>query len=649
MFDVHALVGLGRVNALVPEPGGNASVAVVERLDADGAKYVSDLWLVPHDGSAARRLTQGESRDRAPTWLADGTLLFVSDRAIGKDDARAQVWALPPRGEAFVVTDEPHGVSDFKAAGTTLVVLCELLPGVAHDEQRKTLADKKKHGPSVLKFTGQPVRFWDHWLGPTEPRLVAYDLDGAKVGNRRELTADAGDALREHSWDLSPDGRHVAITWAVMSPADRIHDKPVALIATLSGARTMVGQGDGIVHAAPRFTKDGQRLVAQRYVRSRDGYAQRTLWCYELPDGAAREMYVGAGGWDRWPGPWAVLPNGSVLATAEDAGRILLHVIDEHGPRVVGPTTGSWDNVAWVPNTNAVVGVRSGMLTPPEPFHLDLGTNVLTPLATLSGFVPVEGISAHELRVEVATVGERRREMAAYVVEPATPNGRTAVWIHGGPVYAWMDHWHWRWSALALAAKGYRVVLPNPSGSTGFGIDWVNDIWGNCWGDRCYDDLMRLVAHLEASGTAPRDIAVMGASFGGYMTNWIGGHDTRFRALVTHASVFHMSAFHGVTDFPAWWELMMQGAPWSDGDYDRYSPSRFVQGWKTPTLVLHGERDYRVPLGEGLALFEALQAHGVWSELVVFPDENHWVLKPRNAVAWYEATLDFLDRVWAAT
>ncbi len=198
-----------------------------------------------------------------------------------------------------------------------------------------------------------------------------------------------------------------------------------------------------------------------------------------------------------------------------------------------------------------------------------------------------------------------------------------------------------------MAGQGYRVVMPNPSGSTGFGIDWVNDIWGNTWGERCYDDLMRLVAHLESEGVRARDMVVMGGSFGGYMTNWIGTRGDRFRALVTHASLFDMRAFHGVTDFPAWWELMMGGAPWSDPEFDRYSPSRFVSGWKTPTLILHGEKDYRVPVGEGLALFEALQAHRVPSELVIFPDENHWILKPNNVIAWYETVLGFIDRVWS--
>ncbi|MBL8783787.1 MAG: S9 family peptidase, partial [Deltaproteobacteria bacterium] len=471
---------------------------------------------------------------------------------------------------------------------------------------------------------------------------------------------DAGDALVETSWDLSGTGRLVAIGWASINPSDRIHDRSIALIDTASGARRELGRVPGVVHAAPRFGPDDLWLVAQRYLRSADGYAHRSLWRYDLAADAATDL---TGTWDRWPAPWAVSRASStqtaILTTAEDRARTPLFAVDPDtgAATLLGPSDGSWDFVAAVPGQHAVVGVRSSLLAPPDLAHLDLATGVLTPLARLSGFTldPATVARVRELAVPVAARADgTERTLQAFLVEPVAPadghtpgNGRTLFWIHGGPVASWSDHWHWRWSSLAMAARGYRVVLPNPSGSTGFGMDWVNDIWGNTWGGRCYDDLMRTVAFLEAEhGLAARDMVAMGGSFGGYMTNWIGGQTDRFRLLVTHASLFDMSAFHGVTDVPAWWELMMGDHPWGGRDFDRYSPHRFVSHWKTPTLVLHGERDFRVPLGEGLALFEALQRHGVPSELAVFPDENHWILKPRNIVAWYETVLDFFDRRW---
>ena len=237
--------------------------------------------------------------------------------------------------------------------------------------------------------------------------------------------------------------------------------------------------------------------------------------------------------------------------------------------------------------------------------------------------------------------------METLLLKPAVTAEKppTLLWIHGGPIMASGDGWHWRWNPLIPVAAGYAVALPNPRGSTGYGQAFIEGIWRNRYGAECYEDLMAVTDALEARPDLDETrIAAMGGSFGGYMSNWIGGSTDRFRALVTHASLFDFRAFYGVTDLPAFWALELDGTPYADPDaFERYSPHTRVHKWKTPTLVIHGERDYRVPLGEGLALFEALQLHGVDSELLVFPDENHWILKPRNAEVWYGTVLGFLD------
>ena len=196
-------------------------------------------------------------------------------------------------------------------------------------------------------------------------------------------------------------------------------------------------------------------------------------------------------------------------------------------------------------------------------------------------------------------------------------------------------------------SAGWAVALPNPRGSTGVSEAFLDGVWGNTWGEGCYADVMAVADALAARPEVDSNrMVAMGGSFGGYMANWIGANSDRFRALVSHAGVFAFSHFHGTTDSPAFWALRMGGqTPWGDlEEYDRYSAHRFVARWRTPTLVIHGERDYRVPIGEALALFEALQHHGVPSELLVFPDENHWILKPRNIRVWYRTWLDFVAR-----
>ncbi|MFT7583212.1 MAG: dipeptidyl aminopeptidase/acylaminoacyl peptidase, partial [Myxococcota bacterium] len=270
------------------------------------------------------------------------------------------------------------------------------------------------------------------------------------------------------------------------------------------------------------------------------------------------------------------------------------------------------------------------------------------PLGTFSAFTAADAAKLARRRDVQIDVGGGRR-VQTFVVEPVNPPPgpkKSYLWIHGGPVSAWTDGWHWRWSPLLLAAQGYTVILPNPAGSTGFGNSWINDIWGNTWGAQCYDDLMAVVDHFAATeDLQPANMIVMGGSFGGYMSNWIGANTDRFKLLITHASIFSLAGFYGVTDVPAWWSLMMGGSPFEgDVDFERYSPSAHVKGWRTPTLILHGERDYRVPVGESLQLFEALQAEGVPSEFAVFPDENHWITKPNNIIAWYETVFDFVAR-----
>jgi dipeptidyl aminopeptidase/acylaminoacyl peptidase len=221
------------------------------------------------------------------------------------------------------------------------------------------------------------------------------------------------------------------------------------------------------------------------------------------------------------------------------------------------------------------------------------------------------------------------------------------LWIHGGPIGMDADGWHWRWNPLLAVSEGYAVALPNPRGSTGFGQEFIQGIWGNVWGGQCFEDLMSVTDAIESrKDVDPLRVMAMGGSFGGYMTNWIGTQTARFRCLITHASIFTMAQFVGVTDHPAWWYLEMGGEdPYQDPPhFDRYAPVKHIRNWKTPTLIIHGELDYRCPISEGLYLFEALQYHKVPSELLIFPDENHWILKPKNAVTWYETVFDFASR-----
>ena len=240
-------------------------------------------------------------------------------------------------------------------------------------------------------------------------------------------------------------------------------------------------------------------------------------------------------------------------------------------------------------------------------------------------------------------------EIGSWLVRPADVSAdRPAplvVWVHGGPLGSW-NGWHWRWNPHLLAAHGYAVLMPDPALSTGYGQRMVDRGW-NDWGGTPYADVTAAVdaalagrSDLDASRTA-----LMGGSYGGYMINWIAGQTDRFKALVSHDGVFDLVSMYGSTEelwFPEWDH---HGTPWENPEgYEKQNPLNFVKNWKTPALVIHGERDYRCPIGEGLNLFEALQYHGVPSELMIFPDENHWILKPQNSLYWYGEVRAWLTR-----
>jgi dipeptidyl aminopeptidase/acylaminoacyl peptidase len=217
--------------------------------------------------------------------------------------------------------------------------------------------------------------------------------------------------------------------------------------------------------------------------------------------------------------------------------------------------------------------------------------------------------------------------------------------VHGGPQGAWEDSWSYRWNPELWAAQGYVVALPNPRGSTGFGQKYVDEISGD-WGGKCYEDLMAGVDYLERLSYIDNNrMAAAGASFGGYMMNWFEGHTNKFKTLITHCGVYNFDSMYATTDELWFDEWEHGGTPWGKRDsYEKHSPHRYAQNFKTPMLIIHNDNDFRVPMGEGFQLFTTLQRLGVPSRMINFPDESHWVLKPANSVYWHQEVFDWLKK-----
>jgi dipeptidyl aminopeptidase/acylaminoacyl peptidase len=306
------------------------------------------------------------------------------------------------------------------------------------------------------------------------------------------------------------------------------------------------------------------------------------------------------------------------------------------------------DDLALSGDGRTLIFSRSSATRPAEIFRAASDGTAVTQVTHTND----EFISSFKLQPaeSIEWTGAENAKVHGWIVKPANfdPSQKwpMVVLIHGGPQGAWDDNWGYRWNPQIFANAGYVVLMPNPRGSTGYGQKFTNEISGD-WGGKAYTDIMNGVAQVLSLGYVDKArLGAAGGSYGGYMVNWILGHndDPRFKfsALVSHAGVYNLSSMYGATEELWFTDWEFKGTPWSNPElYQKWSPNLFAKNFKTPTLVVHGEMDYRVPVTEGLQLFTALQRQGVDSKLLYFPDEGHWVLKPQNSTLWYHTVLDW--------
>jgi dipeptidyl aminopeptidase/acylaminoacyl peptidase len=481
-----------------------------------------------------------------------------------------------------------------------------------------------------------PHAFWAGQLPPEEP------AGGGEPVALRDLTPDAGppDGAGD-DFRLSPDGRLLARTEDVPDgPAGR--RSRLVLTETASGeTRPLVDDPLADVHAAS-FSPDGTTLVCVRETLSTyTDPPDYTLLLVDVTTGTARELTEG---FDRWPSAPQFSADGSaVYFLADDDGRHAIFRIPVSGGAPVRLTgDGAYSDLQVARDGSALYALRSAYDSPSVPVRLDPERALQDP-PVLPNPGTLESLPG-TLRELQATAPDGARVQSWLVL----PEGASAespaplvLWIHGGPLMSW-NSWSWRWTPWVLAARGYAVLMPNPALSQGFGQDFVRRGWGE-WGGAPYTDLMAAVDAAEQLPEIDQTrTAAMGGSFGGYMANWVATQTARFRAIVTHASLWDLDSFTGTTDAAYFWEKEWGDPLREPKRYEQNSPHRFADDIRTPMLVIHGDKDYRVPIGEALRLWYDLQKRGVPSKFLYFPDENHWVLTPGNAIVWYETVLAFL-------
>ncbi len=667
--DHERYVALPRVSGLTLSPDGRRLVTSVATLDDKRVRYGTALWEVDPTGERpARRLTRSRQGESGAAFTPDGDLLFTSARpdpegGEPEDPPPSALWLLPADGaEARVVVSRPGGVGAPRTArdAPVVVVTSDVLPNArdtAHDDELRAARKDKK--VAAILHSGYPVRFWDHDLGPATAHLFRAAVTGDVVAptagepeprlDLHDLTPDAGPALLEGSASLSPDGTTLVTTWMRPTAGAGLRSVLVA-IDVPSGERRVLADDPDADLGGPVVSPDGRWVAVERDTISTPHRApRRTLAVVPLAGGDLRTL---ADDWDRWPHGAQWLPDSSaVLVTADHDGRAPVFRIDLATDRVTRVTAddAAFTDLQVAPDGTALYALRSSYLEPPHPVRVDLAAATDGPVeaVALPGPAPLPELPGLLTEVE-ATADDGTRVRAWLAVPEGSGEASPApllLWIHGGPLGSW-NAWSWRWNPWLLVAEGYAVLLPDPALSTGYGQDFVQRGWGS-WGAAPYTDLLAVT---DAACARP-DIdetrtAAMGGSFGGYMANWVAGHTDRFRAIVTHASLWALDQFGPTTDAAYYWAREM-----TEEMALANSPHRFVESIVTPVLVIHGDKDYRVPIGEGLRLwYELLTRSGrpaaddgtTVHRYLYFPDENHWVLSPQHAIVWYGVVSAFL-------
>jgi dipeptidyl aminopeptidase/acylaminoacyl peptidase len=652
-----------RLSGLRLSPDGRRLVVAVARLDSEGKQFRTAIWQVDPAGSEPpRRLTQSQAGESQAAFAPDGSMLFTSarpdpDAKPDPDKKIAALWQLPAGGgEARLLLAPDGGVEGFAVArGTGSIAFGSLMHPFANDfeDDAARAKDRKEAGVGALLFEDHPIRYWDHWLAPRRQRLFAATIPTDPEGRLEpaDLTGDPGPAFMETELDISPDGRTVLTSWSDWSARETPTDL-VAIDVETKARRTLE-------HIAgefnqPRVSPDGRWVVSVRVTNGTpDEAAECTLWLTDLSRATPGRALTP--GLDLWPfNPvWAV-DSSAVYFTADYHGGVAAFRVDvASGAAERLVSDGEISDLCPAPDGLTVYALWGTMSQPARivRFSARGADQTVEELPRSISDGGVAGRGRVERLVATAADGQPVESWLVMppddVVEEVAAGGRLplVVMAHGGPIGSWTG-WHWRWNPHLIAEHGYAVLLPDPAISIGYGQHMIQRGWGD-WGEAPYTDIMSAVDEaLKRPDLDAGRVALAGGSYGGYMANWIAGHTDRFRAIVTHASLWDLRPFHGTTDDGPRWEHEM-GDPYTDPDrYDRQSPATFIDEvarFKTPMLVIHGEQDFRVPVSEALRLWTDLRRHGVPGRFLYFPDENHWVLKPRNARIWYDTVLAFLD------
>jgi dipeptidyl aminopeptidase/acylaminoacyl peptidase len=653
------MIKLHRIAEPQVSPDGKWVAYAVSTPDMDANRGVSNIWVVPTAGGASMQLTQS-GHDSSPVWSPDGkTLAFLSSRL-----GQPQVYLLSMvGGEAQTLTKLSTGADMVKWSpdGKTIAFTSSVYPdcvsrsaaALNNDDDCNKKRDEEKEKNKVKAHVAEHLlyRHWTHWNEGKRSHLFAIPADGSAAP--RDLTTGADYDVppdeRGGPSDIgfSPDGKEICFT-AVTDKMEAISTNGDLFTVPVAGGETKRITTQPGFDGNPVYSPDGKYIAYHAQLTA--GY-EADRWRVMLYDRQSRKSENLSETFDRSADELAWSPDSkTVYFTAENETQKPVYAMAAHAgaePKKIIADTYNMA-ISFSADGKTLVFERTSLTLPAEVFAASSDGSNVRQLTHQNDSI-LAGLEMNPPETFWFDGAEGTKVQAMLIRPPkfdATKKYPLLVLLHGGPQTMWSNAWGYRWNAQVFSAAGYVTLMINRRGSTGYGQKFTDEIT-NDWGGKAYVDVMNGVDYTlkKYPFVDSSRMAAAGGSYGGYLADWIATHTGRFKAIISHASVYDKVAMYATEEL--WFEEHdMQGTPWSNPEsYKKWAPVTFageLGKFKTPTLVICGERDYRVPYTQSLEFFSGLQRQGVPSKLVVFPDEGHWVLKPQNAQFWYETFLDWL-------
>jgi len=654
-FNTDNLLAIKRVGDPQLSPDGRTVAFTVGTVDKPGNRVLTQIYTVRIDGTGMKQITTGDRSNSSPRWSPDGKRIAFT--------TGCQIWTMEPDGDdRKQVTHFATGASNpvWSPDGKWIAFNSDVYPECTSDDCNKNEEDKAESSKVQAKVADRLLfKHWNEWRNRKRAHVLVVSSGGGVASDLTPGDFDAPPygASTGVDYAFSPDSREIAF----LKNPDKIEaistNSDIIVMKIADKAQKNITATNKGYDAAPVYTSDGKYILYRSQERAAFEADRWRIMRYNRATGETVEL---TRGFDQQVDEMVVTEDGkTIYFAAGTRGRAPIYSLPVEpdfrlriATHVKPVLTGHFASSLGVSSDGrTIVFAASTLAAPAEIFRVNSDGSGMTALTTIND-AAMRGFGFQKAE-EVDWKGALNAPNHGFLIKPANVDASKRypliVAIHGGPQGAWFDNWGYRWNPQVFANAGNVVFMPNPRGSTTYGQKFVDEISGD-WGGKAFVDIKNGVAEVIKQPYIDKNrIGAAGGSYGGYMVDWILGHNNdprfKFKALVSHAGVYNVESMATATE-ETWfvnWEF--KGMPWQNATlYEKWSPNKFANNFNTPTLVTAGEQDFRVPVDQSLQLFTTLQLKGVESKLIIFPDEGHWILKPQNSEFWYRNVLDWFGK-----